>query len=114
MHSYRAMFVDIHDEGVIELLVDLGFHTTTRLRFRLHGVKMPSRTTANVGERERVTKAIAFIDNVLTNVPLTLHSMKNPKDPLGLFAADILFPGESGYDQSLTELLLREKLCVNE
>lgn len=41
MYEYRATVVDWYDADSPMLRVDLGFHTSTQIRFRVHGINAP-------------------------------------------------------------------------
>lgn len=111
VYEYRAQFVQIHPDSVIELLVDLGFRISAQIKLRLYGVKLPSTTSPDVDERARAVRAFDFMRATLGDTSLHLRARRNAKDVAKMFGAEVLYADDLGKEQSIGEQLIRAHLA---
>lgn len=78
MFKYKARVVRVVDGDTFDAVVDLGFKTTTKQRFRLKGVDTPEtwRPTTN-SEKEHGERAKTFVSNLIAGKEVTLTSVKS-------------------------------------
>lgn len=105
MFEYKATIEKVIDGDTFEAMVDLGFYTLSKQRFRLSGYSAPE-----VRGNERDIGAIAKrrLEELLhTSMMITLTSKKT--DKFGRWLAEI--PWTNG--QTLSELLIAEGLGLS-
>lgn len=102
LFNYRARCLRVIDGDTVDLQVDLGFHMTASLRFRLLGVDAPELHAKDLPERERAVAAKQYLVTSLlptpfvgdsASWPLLVHTEK--ADSFGRWLADVWI-AESG------------------
>ncbi len=96
-YRYRVLAVrKVVDGDTVDLVLDVGFHLTTMLRFRLLGVDTPERGQRGAAE------ATAFVTDWLAAAAgLTAHTRK--ADSFGRWLADLVDDEGRSLSQALLE-----------
>lgn len=100
MYTYKASLMRVVDGDTCDLAVDVGFHMTATLRFRLLGIDTPEvrGTTKEAG-----LAAKAALEGLLAKGPLLIRTEKG--DSFGRWLADIsVGVGDATFDVA-TEML---------
>lgn len=83
LYVYRAQCVNVVDGDTYDFLVDLGFHTTHKIRARLGGDKdTPEMNSKNAAERVHAKKATAFAEEQLLGQEVIIRT---EKDKIGIY-----------------------------
>jgi len=106
LYTYKATITDVYDGDTVTALVDLGFHTKTQLRIRLHGINTPELRGAS---RDAGIKARDRVNELIMGKVVTLITYKDRQEKYGRWLAEIYLPGS---EKSINTLLVEEKLAV--
>lgn len=98
-YIYNARIVNVVDGDTVDMLVDLGFHTYIKDRFRLSDIDTAELTSTDAVQRKLAQDAKAWMMNFL-NKDVVIQSTK--KDKYGRYLAHIY----CGSDVSLNKQLL--------
>lgn len=85
-YVYNARIVNVVDGDTIDMLVDLGFHTYIKDRFRLSGINTAEMNSTDAVERKLAQDAKQWMMSFL-NKDVVIKSMK--KDKYGRYLAYI-------------------------
>lgn len=105
MYQYNATLVRVIDGDTVVLDVDLGFHTTRRETFRLHGINAPEMHTSE----GKAAKAAAE-QWLLTQGPVYIETFKDAQEKYGRFLARVILRDNSG--RSLNQWMIDAKHAV--
>ena len=86
MFEFRAELIRVVDGDTVDLLVDLGFNTFIRDRFRLLGINAYEMRGE---EREKGLKAKDCLIDAMNDKELIITTSKNPKGKYGRWLATI-------------------------
>jgi micrococcal nuclease len=77
MYTYKAMCTRVIDGDTLELNIDLGFHTHTKIRGRLLNVNAPELFSGT----DRVNGKLAkeHLETLVLNKPLIINTFKDKK-----------------------------------
>lgn len=126
MYEYRACPQRVVDGDTIDLLVDMGFHMTATLRFRVLGIDTPEIRRGTDEEKVAGQAAKARVEELMKHAveekglwPIRVRTEK--ADSFGRWLADIYLPSDltcldgmwrfqSGHEESVTlsKVLLHE------
>lgn len=109
MYQYRARVLKVVDGDTVDLEVDLGFYTLTRLRFRLEGLDAPETNSSDPVERSLAVKAKNRLIQLLP-IASTCVLASTKTEKYGRWLATI-WPGPSVSPTSINEFLLQEGLA---
>lgn len=86
MYEYRARCVKVVDGDTFDFDVDLGFHTTHRIRVRLKDVDTPELNSKVEAEREHAKEATEFVKtHLMTLGDSPWVVIRTEKDRLGIY-----------------------------
>jgi len=78
MYNYKAVVIRVVDGDTFDAVVDLGFETTVKKRFRLKDVDTPETWRPKTeAEREHGEKTSAFVSSLLLYKNVILTSVKS-------------------------------------
>jgi micrococcal nuclease len=104
-YIYKAKVTSVYDGDTITAIVDLGFHTSVEMKFRLYGIDTPEVRGATREEGLRVRdKVRALIDQK----EVLLKSHKGETGKYGRWLAEVLFIDNDGTSTNLNLLLVAE------
>ena len=90
MYEYKAKLVKVVDGDTVDLDVDLGFHMTARIRFRLARINTPE---VRGKEKEAGLLAKAFVLHELLNADIVVKTEKTGK--YGRWLGEIFVEGNN-------------------
>ena len=105
-YVYNARIVNVVDGDTVDMLVDLGFHTYIKDRFRLSDINTAELTSTDAAERKLAQEAKAWMANYL-NKDVVIQSTK--KDKYGRYLARIYVGTEVSLNQQLLDAGLAKK-----
>ena len=65
MYEYHAIVDRVVDGDTIDVTIDLGFHTSRKIRVRMEGINTPESRTRDLEEKERGLAAKARLQEIL-------------------------------------------------
>lgn len=83
-YTYKAKLVKIVDGDTVDLIVDLGFDTFRKERFRLYGINAPESRTRDLKEKEKGLAAKKYLTE-LTEKLKYIQTMQDKKGKYGRF-----------------------------
>jgi micrococcal nuclease len=86
-YLYNALVTKVIDGDTIDCMVDLGFNTFTKERFRLYGIDTPEKTSKIESVKKIACSATDFVRNAIEGKNITLESFG--KDKYGRWLAII-------------------------
>ena len=90
-YNYEASVISVYDGDTVTLLVDLGFGTSTKQRFRLSRINTPE---VRGPERERGVKSREYLRNLLPfGKTVGVRTIKDSQEKYGRYLAEV-FDGE--------------------
>lgn len=105
-YEYAAELTYVVDGDTVDMVVDLGFHTKVKDRFRLLGINTPERG------KPGYTEAKAFVQNVMATTPsVQIRTHLDASDKYGRMLADIYYLAGTQYT-SLNQALIDAGLAV--
>jgi len=114
MYEYRAYLVKVVDGDTVDLMVDLGFSTMVKERFRLEGINAPETRTKDLEEKKKGLESKEFLEKVLVNSDYILvETKKDTKGKYGRYIATIYSatPDKPSL-QNINKLLVNKGLAV--
>lgn len=100
-YVYNARIVNVVDGDTVDMLVDLGFHTYIKDRFRLSGIDTAEVNSTDAAERKLAQDAKAWMANYL-NKDVVIKSTK--KDKYGRYLAYIYKDSEVSLNDQMLSL----------
>ena len=92
MYEYEAVIERVIDGDTVVALVDLGFHTHTRVHVRLYGIDTPETRTKDLDEKKHgiasKERLIQLLDRADNHVILLSHGLDKYGRSLGTLFAD--------------------------
>jgi micrococcal nuclease len=77
MYKFKALVTKVVDGDTFDAIVDLGFHVSTKQRFRLMAVDTPEIFTPSCKEElEHGKQAKLFVENLILNKEIIIESHK--------------------------------------
>lgn len=106
MFRYNASLIRVIDGDTVDLLVDLGFTVSMKVRVRLLHVDTPEIRTKDLEEKKRGYEAKDFVIKTFEqhNNKCVVHTVKDKRGSFGRYLATIWFG-----DVSLNSLLIENK-----
>lgn len=90
MYVYKAVVENVVDGDTLVARIDLGFHTWSEQRIRLHNINSKELTAENKREAKEAQAAKKFVEDKLKRVEfIVLKSFKT--DKYGRFVADVFY-----------------------
>lgn len=111
MYEYRAHCVYVVDGDTFDFIVDLGFHTTHKIRVRLGGDKdTPEKNSKFEAEREHAKQATVFVEEHLLGQQVVIKTEKDKIGIYGRYTATVTLPDGRDLGELLedNDLLKRE------
>jgi len=105
-YKYSALVVKVIDGDTIDCVVDLGFNTSTKERFRLYGVDTPEKNSNKLELKDLSNRATQFVVDTIGNKEVFIDSMG--KDKYGRWLAKIYLDIEQ---PSINEQLISSGLA---
>lgn len=115
MYTYECVIKKIVDGDTIDVDIDLGFHVLLfNQRIRLFNIDTPECRTTDKVEKVFGLYAKSFVEDVLPiDSKQIIHTELDEKGKFGRILGDFyIFCPKTGENLMLTELMLREHLCV--
>jgi len=101
-YRYRATILDIVDGDTFDAMVDLGFESFQRKRFRVYGIDTPERGSDGwAAAKEDLHKLLLRGNN------LRIATFKDRKDKYGRYVADVVIMNKEGYPAWLSDEMLK-------
>lgn len=101
-YRYRATILDIVDGDTFDAMVDLGFESFQRKRFRVYGIDTPERGSDRwAAAKEDLHKLLLRGNN------LRIATFKDRKDKYGRYVADVVILNKDGYPAWLSDEMLK-------
>lgn len=100
-YIYNARIVNVVDGDTVDMLVDLGFHTYIKDRFRLSIIDTAEMNSSDAAERKLAQDAKTWMINYL-NKDVVIKSTK--KDKYGRYLAEIYADSDISLNQQLLDL----------
>jgi len=116
MYQYRAYCTHVVDGDTVDLVVDIGFHLTTKQRFRLVGIDTPELHDHDPAQRTAAQKAKQVVIDLLhpsddpSGWPLEVYSYKTGH--FGRWLGEITFRLPDGTRKNIGEYLLEHNLAT--
>ena len=85
-YVYKAKIINVVDGDTVDMIVDLGFYTFIKERFRLSHIDTPELNSPDAEERKKAVEAKNFMSQY-NNQDVLIKSSK--KDKYGRFLAEI-------------------------
>jgi len=85
--TYAATVTKVIDGDTIDCLVDLGFNTFLKERFRLYGIDTPEKTSTNIELKSLAHEATKFVRDSIDGKQVTLETFA--KDKYGRWLAKV-------------------------
>jgi micrococcal nuclease len=102
-YKYSALVIKVIDGDTIDCVVDLGFSIFSKIRFRLHGIDTPEKSSKIVETKELAYKATEFVRSTVENKDVTIESFG--KDKYGRWLGKIyISPSEPSLNEQLVSL----------
>jgi micrococcal nuclease len=99
IYIYKAELIRVVDGDTVDLIIDLGFDTSRRERFRLYGIDAPEmRTAAGKAAKAWLWEALQPLEAIY--VQTIQLSTKAKRDKYGRFLA-VLYKSESEMEQDM-------------
>lgn len=96
MYEYRATLIRVVDADTLWLDVDLGFDVRRKDSFRLYGINAPEMSTPEgVAARD-------YLQGVLRDRPILLHTIKDKREKYGRYLA-IIHVGTDNVNEMLVQ-----------
>jgi micrococcal nuclease len=105
-YIYNAKVIKVVDGDTVDMMVDLGFGTFVKERFRLAFINTPEINSAVESERLLAIEAKTYVSAYL-NQDVTIKSHK--KDKYGRYLAEIFV--QDGVPESLNDRLVKSGLA---
>jgi len=109
-YEYEAKVIDVYDGDTITCDVDLGFHITARIKFRLFGIDTPE---LRGEEREEGLRVRDIVRERILNKQVLLKSHKGKTGKYGRWLAEVIFNDDDGMKTNLNLLLVAERNAVS-
>lgn len=100
-YIYNARIINVVDGDTVDMLVDLGFHTYIKDRFRLSGINTAEMNSTDAVERKLAQDAKEWMMSFL-NKDVVIKSMK--KDKYGRYLAYIYKDSEISLNDQMLSL----------
>jgi micrococcal nuclease len=109
LYTYRAKCINVVDGDTFDVIVDLGFHLSKRIRVRLSKVDTPEIRAATEAERRHAREAKAFVERLMLDRDVTIRTHKDV-GIYGRYTAEVILAGNEDLGDKLQEagLLKRE------
>jgi micrococcal nuclease len=99
IYIYKAELIRVVDGDTVDLIIDLGFDTLRKERFRLYGIDAPEmRTEAGKAAKKWLWDALQPLEAIY--VQTIQLSTKAKRDKYGRFLA-VLYKSEAGMEQDM-------------
>lgn len=103
-YVYKAIVVKIVDADTVDIMVDLGFLTSTKVRIRLFGIDAPELRT-DEGKRAKA----ALLEKMPLGSKIIAKTFKIPGDKYGRWLGKLFVEGVD-----VSEWLVENKLAMRE
>lgn len=98
MYEYRAKVINVVDGDTFDAIVEVGFHLTATLRFRMIGINTPEKFGK---EKELGLRAKEYVMTKLQDQHVQLKTYKS--DSFGRWLAEV-YIGEENFNDTLVKL----------
>lgn len=105
-YRYRASNIRVIDGDTIEAVVDLGFYTFQRLRFRFARLNAYELNSEIELERDLAMKAKAMVSNLVEGQVVTIESQKTEK--YGRWLAEVFIGSDNLNDKLIASGLVKK------
>jgi micrococcal nuclease len=89
MYTYNGTVVYVVDGDTVDILVDLGFDISYKIRVRMLGIDTPEMKGKKAAEREHAKQAKAFVETTVLNKQVVIKTYKDDTDKYGRYLAEI-------------------------
>lgn len=103
MYEYRARCVHVIDGDTIDVLMDLGFEISHKMRLRLAGVNTPERGQPGYAE------AAQAVSDLILGREVIVRTHKDRQEKYGRYLGEVLAVGA---DRTVNQILLDNQLAV--
>ena len=102
MYEYKGNVIRVVDGDTIDVILDLGFDITQKIRIRLKGIDTPETYRPSCDEEKKHGLAAKqfVIDNIY-NKSVIVQTYKDHKGKYGRYLADIVFDNNKSIVESL-------------
>lgn len=104
-YLYEAKVIDVYDGDTITCKVDLGFHVSVEVKFRLFGIDTPE---LRGHEREEGVRVRDIVRERILNKQVLLKSHKGKTGKYGRWLAEVLYTDEDDVKTNLNLMLVAE------
>jgi len=109
-YTYRAKVIRVVDGDTIDAVVELGFHVSATLRFRILGVDAAERNAKTAEERASAQKAVEFVSERLLAKSVIVQTTK--ADSFGRWLASVFHANGNGVWVDIAAEMLAEGIAV--
>lgn len=104
--------VDVHDGDTFTALIEVGFDTYRKVKFRLKGINTAELSNKSKGLRwELAVKAKEYVSNILKNKKIRIYSEGFEDGGFGRYLATVYYQNDNGEWVNLNEELLNQGLA---
>jgi len=89
-YIYHGNVIRVIDGDTIEVLVELGFNISTKIKFRLNGIDAPEKTSKIQEIKQAAFAATAYLQKAIEGKAVLIKSYK--PDKYGRYLADVFLP----------------------
>jgi len=107
MYQYKATVVNVVDGDTVDAVIDLGFHISVKIRFRLFGINTPEMHKDTLVQAKA---AKARVEALLLNKECMADTYK--PDKYGRWLANFIVVDSTGNAINVNQILIQEGLAV--
>ena len=107
MYKYKATVVNVVDGDTVDAVINLGFHTSIKLRFRLFGINTPEMHKDTIVQ---ANAAKVRVEELLLNKECIADTFK--PDKYGRWLANFTVVNSTGTTINVNETLIKEGLAI--
>jgi len=104
-YQYEAEVIDVYDGDTITARVDLGFHVSMTVKFRLFGIDTPE---MRGDEKEDGKRVRDLVRERILNKQVLLKSHKGKTGKYGRWLAEVIYTDNNNIETNLNLLLVAE------
>lgn len=107
-YKYKAKLIKIVDGDTVDLMVDLGFDTFRKERFRLYGINAPESRTRDLEEKKRGLAAKAYLAEQMKELKF-IETMQDKKGKYGRFLVKLF----NNHHVCINDIMVKAKHAVH-
>lgn len=101
-YKYKAKVVRVVDGDTIDLIIDLGFDTFRKERFRLYGINAPESRTRDLEEKKKGKAATVYLKNLVKHLKY-VETIKDKKGKYGRFLINLYYKDDRCINDIMVE-----------